>query len=308
MTIIEAGTAEWQLSISASKAPKIYGVAGKWGGPRSVYEPMRAAYIGEPLPQEESSQIQKDGHHLEPAIRGMWLDRNPGATLLGHEVQFTRDDAGFPASATPDDFSDGRLVQMKSDRHGQKFGRPGTNEVPLVYYVQTMFELWVARHTDPSIERCIMPVLGTYLDLNTYVIDWNPQHAEAIVNVCRDFYINNVVAGVPPEADGSDADYDIIRRQHPEIEADSKWEIHPELAIRYIEARNAAAEAETAVTKLKSDILDRVGSAREIMCGKQKIGNRQPTKKGVALYPPRKEVDLDQLRAELANYDQENAA
>ncbi|MBV6758418.1 hypothetical protein [Rhodococcus opacus] len=311
--VLERDSIEWALMLTASKAPKVYGVAGKWGGPRSVYEPMRAALLGEPFDREPSSQIQRDGNHLEPAVRGMWLDRRPGYELFGGEVMFTRDDLGFPAGATPDDVAElpsGErvLVQIKTDRHGMKFGKPGTDEIPLVYYVAEQWALHIARATDPNIYRSLLPVLTPFIDVEEFVVTYNPQHAQQIENVCRDFYLNNVRAGIPPAGNGSEADYDIIRRQHPEIVADSKWQIHPQLALDLCEAQAEVKAAEARVLKAKSDVLDRVGNAREIWCGDQKVGQRQPTKKGVALYPPRKEVDLDQLRADLIDFDQEIAA
>lgn len=311
--IITPGTKPWQLTISASKVPKIYGVAGKWGGPRSVYEPMRAALMDEPFNDEPSSQIQRDGHFLEPAVRAMWQDRNPDFVLHGEEIQFVTDAFGFPAMATPDDLAtlpDGEraLAQLKTDRHGVKFGKPGTDEVPLVYYVQVQWELHVARQTDPTITRAFIVVLTPFLDIEVFIVHYNAEHAAALEAVCLDFYVNNVLAGVPPAGNGSEADYDIIRRQHPEIEADSKWEIHPQLAIDLVTAQMDAKTVDSRINKAKSDILDRVGNAKEVWCGGQKIAQRQPTKKGVALYPARKDVDLDKLHAHLIDFESGTAA
>jgi len=313
--IIEPGTKPWQLTISASKVPKIYGVAGDWGGPRSVYEPMRAALMNEPFDDEPSSQIQRDGHRFEDTIRQMWLDedRRPDFVLHGEEIQFVTDTFGFPAMATPDDhvtLPDGEraLVQLKTDRHGYKFGKPGTDEIPLVYYVQVLWELHVARQIDPTLNRSFVVVLTPFLDIAEYVVTYNAEQAAALEAVCLDFYVNNVLAGVPPAGNGSKGDYDIIRRQHPEIEADSKWEIHPQLAIELVTAQADAKTVDTRINRAKSDILDRVGNAKEVWSGGQKIAQRQPTKKGVALYPARKEVDLDKLHAHLIDFESGTAA
>ncbi|KZL33162.1 MULTISPECIES: hypothetical protein [Rhodococcus] len=311
--IITPGTKPWQLTVSASKVPKIYGVAGDWGGPRSVYEPMRAALMDEPFDDEPSSQIQRDGHFLEPAVRAMWHDRNPELILHGEEIQFVTDAFGFPAMATPDDLAtlpDGEhvTVQLKTDRHGFKFGKPGTDEIPLVYYVQVLWELHVARQTDPTIARAFVVVGTPYYGIAVYIVHYNAEQAAALEAVCLDFYVNNVLAGVPPAADGSKGDYDIIRRQHPEIEADSKWEIHPQLAIDLVTAQADAKTVDSRINKAKSNILDRVGNAKEVWCGGQKIAQRQPTKKGVALYPARKEVDLDKLHAHLIDFESGTAA
>ena len=86
-TLIAPGSARWRELMTGSKVAAALGLHPT-RSPRAVWHEMRGD-----VPPDPTEQIMEDGHHLEPAIAAMWLDRNPGATLVRGEHTVARDTA-----------------------------------------------------------------------------------------------------------------------------------------------------------------------------------------------------------------------
>ncbi|MDV6274311.1 hypothetical protein R3Q06_12435 [Rhodococcus erythropolis] len=289
-TDLKPGSAGWMQTISPSKAAAITGDSPHMGALK-----LFNIWTGVHGPDAQTD-VMKRGMFLEPGILNMYFDRHPELGRNGHETQFVDESLPFPNVANLDDLAHNpngtrTNVQAKSDGHGGGFGKPGTDEIPVHYYVQVTLEMHIAKLLDTT-----MCVLNPFLQLDEYYIRYNQAHAERIVEACRKFYVDNILAGVPPEPDGLRSTYDSMRKVHPEIEADEEWEISPELAVRHSQAlvgeKASVAEANTT----RSLILKAMGKARRATCNGVVVAQRQPTGKGgVSLYPPRKPVDIETL-------------
>lgn len=297
MTIdLKPGSDAWHRTISPSKAAVITRDSPHMG-PLKLFNIWTGVH--EP---DAQTDVMKRGTFLEPGILNMYFDKHPELGRNGHETQFVDDSLPFPNVANLDDVAHNpngtrTNVQAKSDGHGGAFGTPGTDEIPVHYYVQVQLEMHIAKLLDTT-----MCVLGPFLQLDEYYIRYNQAHAEQIVEACRKFYVDNILAGVPPEPDGLRSTYDSMRKVHPEISIDEDWEVSPELAIRHSRALAAEKDSAAEANMTRSLVLKAMGNARRAVVGSGRgkkaivVAQRQPTGKGgVSLYPPRKPVDIEAL-------------
>jgi putative phage-type endonuclease len=283
------GSDAWNAAISPSKIAAYLGLS-PWVSP--VEQWYRSHGMLEPQPTNVSMQR---GTHLEAGIISWWFAQNPQFGHVGHEVTFQRED--LPGwIATPDDDAtdeDGTPfgVECKSVRDDKEWGPPGTDQVPAYYYVQVMAQMHVSGRRKTAVIKH-----GPFVDqLDTYWVEYDPAMGAAIQE--RVTAIHN--SPEPPANDGTASTYNAIRKVHADIDRDEDWQIAPALGIELEEARQGFAAAEERLNLAKSDTLRAMGRARRAMVGDVVIGQRQPTKSGAALYPPRKPVDLDALRAQL---------
>ena len=287
---LEPGSSTWRRYVTASKVAAILGVS-PYESPRSMWHLMR----GDVAPSE-ATRVQSRGHYLEPAILAWWRDQHPEFVTVERSVLATRPDvpwaaANLDARAWPARRSDGPVVvEAKSSDRDDEWGRPGTDEVPPYYAAQAMW----AMHLDGAL-RAYIPIITSHLEFREYVVDYDPDLAEAIEARCAAFYAS-LTDGTPPPLDDHVATYESLRRVHPDIDVDAEVELSPAAAREYVEAEAALKAAKARATAAKSVVLDALGSARRATCAGQVIAQRQNTAAGTpALYPARKAVDLDAL-------------
>jgi hypothetical protein len=106
---------------------------------------------------------------------------------------------------------------------------------------------------------------------------------------------------VPP-LDDTAATYDAVRAVAPI--GDGDWECPPELAHELCRSRADVDHAEARYNLARSRCIEQMGEAKRAVCAGQVLGQKQKTKSGSALYPPRRPVDL----AALPTHAQETAA
>lgn len=287
--LLAPGSPQWHQTISPSKAAAITGDS-PYMGPRKLFNIWTGVHDPDP-----ASDVMKRGTFLEAGILDMYFDRHPELGRNGHETRFADDSLPFPNVANLDDVahnpdSTSTNVQAKTDGRGTGFGKPGTDEIPVHYYVQVQVEMHIAKLLDTT-----LVVLGPFLELAEYCIRYNQAHAEQILDTCRRFYVDHILTGTPPPVDGLPSTYESMRKVHPDIAIDDDWDISPDLAIRHIKALGGIKAADAEANETRSLILDAMGTARRATCNGQVIAQRQATKSGVSLYPPRKTVDIDTL-------------
>lgn len=271
------GSPEWLRVVTASKVAAIMGLS-PWESPRSMWHKMHGD-----LPPEPTTVDQSRGHYLEPAILAWWQDRYPDA-MSGWTIQpgFQLDDW---AAATPDACcaldDEPVLVEAKSAATADDWGAPGTDEIPLYYAVQAMFQMHVS-----GIHRCYVPVLfgKPRLGFAEYVIDYDAGIAESIVVKARAFY-DSLAADEPPELDNSVATYDAIRKVHPEIDAKAEVEIDAGLAVEFVTALREADEWDAAARYARSRVIEAMGRANYAVHQGERIARRQRNKSGVSFVP-----------------------
>jgi len=280
------GSPEWLRTISSSKVAAILGLS-PYESPRSLWMKMR----GE-LPTEPQTSAQARGTHLEAGLLNWYFADYPGLTRVGGETTVRRPDLPW-AICSPDDIAtdprtgDTYPVEAKTDGRGV-FGEPGTDQVPLHYVVQGMWTCHVG-----GWDRIVYTVLGPWLDRCEYEVRYDPQLAADIEARCLAFWESLQGDGVPPELDDTLATYEALRAVSDVGEGD--WECPPGIARELCEARTGVTAAEARHNLARSVVLQAMGDAKRVVCAGQVLGQKQKTKGGAALYPPRRPVDLDAL-------------
>lgn len=271
------GSPEWLRVVTASKVAAILGLS-PWDSPRSMWHRMHGD-----LPPEPEQEHQSRGHYLEPAILAWWQDRYPDA-LSGWVVQPSFGLDGW-AAATPDAAcaldDEPALVEAKSAATADDWGDPGTDEIPLYYAVQAMFQMHIS-----GIHRTYMPVLfgKPRLGFAEYVIDYDPAMGATLEARCRAFY-DSLAADEPPELDNTTATYDAIRKVHPEIDAKVEVEIGTDLATEFVTALREADTWEATARHARSRVIEAMGRAQYAVHQGERIARRQRNKSGVSFVP-----------------------
>lgn len=112
--------------------------------------------------------------------------------------------------------------------------------------------------------------------------------AAFVVRVRTDWSHGGVMAAIERAADAdpldaSTATYDVIRRQHPDIDRDAEVLLTPEQAAEFVAADLAQKAAEDRARLAKSTVLQAMERARIAKCGDRVVARRQPHKSGVSL-------------------------
>lgn len=275
------GSPEWLRTISASKVAAILGVS-TWDSPRSMWHKMR----GE-VPNEEATKVQARGHYLEPAILAWWRDQHPDYHDHVDQPTFTLSDW---AVATPDascltHADDLVIVEAKSARDMDEWGDPGTDVIPVEYLTQCYWQL----HLSGAL-ACFVPVIGPYLDFYEYIVEPDPDIGSDLEKRMRVFY-DSLSADEPPPLDDTTATYDVIRKQHPDIDRGVSVQLAPAEAREYVEAMNGAKAGEARQRAAKSMVLERMGRAQYAACYGVRVARRQPNPTGVQINQVAKSTD-----------------
>jgi hypothetical protein len=288
--LIAPGSDEWLRLITASKVSAILGVS-PYESPRSLWHKMRGD-----IPPDPQTREQARGHFLEAAILDWYFADHPELTRAGGELTVLRDDLPW-AAATPDDLAtteDGREtfpVDAKTvgreDYDEAAWGEPGTDQVPLHLITQAMWVMHLG-----GWRRFVFTRLGPFLDRDDYEVAYDPELAADIEARCYAF-VQSLGDDTPPPLDDSLHTYDAIRRVVSV--GDGDWQCPPELAHDLCRSRADIDEAKARYNLARSRVLEQMGDAKRALCGEQVIGQKQATKGGCALYPPRRPVDMAAL-------------
>ncbi|MFZ2529631.1 MAG: YqaJ viral recombinase family protein [Rhodococcus sp. (in: high G+C Gram-positive bacteria)] len=275
MTVeLKPGSAEWLSTITASKISAILGIS-RFQSQFSLWHQMAGNV--EPTQISESTQEMFDmGHAAELAARHFWLLRNPGWRASQGEVQYVRDDLGFPAVATIDRRASRgrarRIVEVKAPRSLEDFGDDGSGEIPADHAAQITWQMFVSGIHDADLVA--WPVYGPP---KIYHVEWDQDLADLILqHVC--LWVASLSAGTPPELDDSVTTYATVRALHPDIERDAEVELDEVLAVEYLTATTKSKALDKELRGLKTRVLDAMGNAQRATCGGRPIARRQGVK------------------------------
>lgn len=263
--IVIPGSPEWLQVMSASKIAAVLGLS-PWESRFSLWHRM-AGMVG-----DDSNDSTRRGHYLESGILSWFADQHPDWQIAKTGTWLHPERAW--QAATPDSIvvlPDGthELVEAKTHAEMDKWGDPGTDDVPVYYRVQAMWQLDTL-----GLQRCHLAVLMPFLTFQPYVIEYNPTEAMLMRDAAVDF-LADLANGNRPPIDGSDATYQVIRQLHPDINGDDK-EIPGYLASAYRRACTAYAEAKRDKQGLTSEILDTLGQARYATWQGERVAMRVP--------------------------------
>ncbi|PLV98775.1 hypothetical protein BRL53_09095 [Corynebacterium ulcerans] len=276
------GSPEWRRMITASKIPAILGIS-RYKSQFALWHEMAGTI--EPTPMDPRRAAW--GHAAELAIAQQWAVLNPGWRLNPlrngtHELAY-RTDHGFPSLATLDRraYKGGafHLIECKTARDLNDWGREGEKDaVPADYFAQVIWQMGQS-----GIHEATIGVLGYGSGPEFHEVEWNPEMYALLVDAAARWY-QSLIDGVEPELDGTTATYEAIRGLHPDIEKGTEVEIPQDMATDYLAAVAAEREAKTELTLQKSRMLKLMGNSHKAMCEGQKIADRRPTARGVAIY------------------------
>lgn len=295
----EIGDDRWLRTVTASKVPAILGLS-PWTSTAELWLTMRGEIVRDSSP----SEVQQRGHDLEPmALRKFWESkRHPGRVQETGEISVTRDDLPFPAAASPDSSGreDGVRIFCEAKTVGnfdsaKKWGEPGTDEIPLDYFVQVIWQMHMTQLDAEPVATTYVSLIGPVLDDHkVYVVRYDRELAETIVARVAAFYASLDDPDACPAPDGKASTVRVFARRNPEIDRDKRWEIPLELGRDYAAANAAVAVAEEALNLAKAEILRVMGLARVayvVVDGEEvDVARRQKSGKSVALYSLKPEI------------------
>lgn len=306
------GSATWLRTMTASKIAALLGLSPKWDTPASLWLTMRGD-----IPYDNSpSPVQKRGQFMEPyALDHFWAERHPDWAMEAGETTWRRDDLPWAAANTDSHgrTADGELVIVEAKSVGgfadiDKWGRPGTDEVPYGYWVQVQWQLHMTHGFGGAcITRAYIERVGPCLDDHyEYVVDYDPAAATRIEGAAAAFLLSLDNPDACPPADGHEVTERAFAKRNPEIDRGDEWEVAPELALAYLAAHEAHEAAKSELSLQKAEMLRVAGKAQYLMCAGLKVARRQLTRGTPSLRHAG--VALDTLRERIHNGDKVNGA
>jgi putative phage-type endonuclease len=262
---IEPGTAEWLQRMSASKIAAVVGLS-QWESRFSLYHRMAGT-----IPPEPDDDMKRRGHYLEPAIAAWFADQHPDCRIeeTGTYIHAERD----WQSASPDRLvihpsGHVELLQCKSAAEFEEWGDAGTDEIPVGYRAQVLWEMDTA-----GVSTCHVAAILPYLEFRAYVVHYNAEEAAFLRQEGRKF-LDELEAGQLPAIDGHDATYQAVREMHPDIEPD-RVEIPARIALPYLHSLAAEKAAKTEKQRCSALVVDAMGNAKDALYLDARIASRQ---------------------------------
>ena len=294
--LVEAGSPEWMATISASKVAAILGVS-PYTSPYTLWHQIR----GLVSPGEDKAVFRR-GHLLEPAVAAWFAQEHPEWEIAttGTWTHAEREHQ----TASPDRLvlMDGRddpavetvfdLLEIKSTTKDHEWGKPGTAEVPLYYWVQAMWQMDTV-----GVTRCHFAIIGSFLEFSAYVVDYDPVAAR-IIREQVDAFHASLSAATPPALDQHPTTFETVRALHPDV-TDQVVAVGDE-GVRYVRAKRAADAADAELTAAKAALADAMGDAKAATWGGVTIATRRAARAGATptIYAGRN-LDAIELPAEV---------
>ena len=217
--------------------------------------------------QDENPQMEW-GNRLEGAVLAKFAEvhgEDDEVSVQMSPGSFVRNDRDWQL-ATPDGIVIyngmwSALVEAKTARYDDGWGKPGTGEIPPGYRAQVLWNLNVL-----GLRLAYVPVLIGGSDFRIYIVDLDADEdaAEDLALLLErgEQFIDRLKNGVWPEpGDGSDVTYQAVRKMHPDIE-DVEVEVTAEIAGEYLAAEMERAEAERLFNVAKCSLLNAMGNAK----------------------------------------------
>jgi len=206
------------------------------------------------------------GHYHEDTIARWYRDTHPDVRVSRTGTWRNRHRPW--QLANPDRLLTGKhILEIKTDRSGDGWGQPGTDEIPVHYRAQVLWYLdclgW---------DTARVAVLIGLSDARVYTIPWTEAETTIMRDAAEKFW-RSLETGTPPPLDGSDSTYRAMRELHPHI-ADAEIEIPAVLRDYYRAA--LASEKDAAETKqlAAAELLDYMGTARRAVCEGESVAVR----------------------------------
>lgn len=290
----EHDSPEWHAAraqgIGASEVAAVLGLS-PWESYFSLWH-RKAGLIG---PQPVNDEMRW-GHYLEPAIAARFADEHP--ELRVQRTGTWRAKAMPFQIANPDRLAYARVgvsssrfayggrrvpVEIKWSPNGDGWGKAGTDEIPIYYRCQIMWQLDVLG----APYGYVAALVGS--EYREYVVDYDLTDALLMRNAAEEF-MNSLERGEAPDIDATGHTYQVLRELHPDIE-DRDAQISDDVALMWPMEKANAERAAAAEQLWKNKLLAEMGTARYATYDGQRIARRQPSGHGsIALHavkPPK---------------------
>jgi putative phage-type endonuclease len=271
--LLVPGSAEWMARMSASKIAAVVGLS-PYQSRYSLW--MRMAGL---VAQEEQSDAMSRGHYLEEPLAQWWADQHPELQVMktGTFVHATEEwMIAAPDRLVVHPSGHVELLQCKTAADLEHWGDAGSDDVPVGYRAQVMWEMAVT-----GLSTCHFAVILPYLEFREYTVRFDQSEADYLMSEGRKL-LDDLAAGQRPPIDEHKATYEVVRQLHPDIQ-DVKVDVPAELATAYVEAVAACKAAEDAKRQASALLVDHMGSAKAAYHDGRCIARRQ-VKAGGAPY------------------------
>lgn len=193
--------------IGASDVAAIVGLS-PWASPYTVWlDKVEGA-------GDDDSEAMEAGRMLEPAI-GPWFTQRTGLYVLGEQTWCTHIQYpwalatvdGFVAESPESDL-DAVLGGLEVKTTSDSPARWADDGIPAHYQAQAQWQMFVT-----ATERTWFAVLHAAfgLKLRVYELERDETDIEFLVDHCMTFWIDHVLAGVPPDVDGHPATTEALK-------------------------------------------------------------------------------------------------
>ena len=177
---------ERRKGIGGSDVAAILGLS-PWKTPFQMYQEKR----NEVVPFSGNDAMEW-GQRMEPTIR-QWYSDETGRAVRVPEGIIYHNKYPFMLASLDGFTDDKRVVEIKTARSGQKWGEPGTNEIPEYYMTQVQHYLIVT-----GFEVCDVPVSIAGGSPVLYEVPADAELHEMMIDAEAEFW-RRVVDGNPPE-------------------------------------------------------------------------------------------------------------
>jgi len=158
------------------------------------------------LLETPENEAMRWGSLLEPVVAEEYA-RRAGVELVEYQLELAPEE--FPWAIAHVDYvgvdakGEAFVLEVKTTRFfDEKWGQPGTDEVPVHYFLQVQHYMHLG-----GWKRAVIAALGATSELRVYEIPYAPDIANALMEAERRFWENHLLNDVePPAVDPKDAD------------------------------------------------------------------------------------------------------
>ena len=211
---VEVGSPAWlehrRGGITASEVAIVLGIS-PWSSPYELYHHKRTGLGG------QDSDAMAWGRDLEAAILRRFARRHPeylvdsGALYEHGERSWqmaTPDGLAYAVDPDPDrGYSAVAVVQAKAAARWEAWGDDGTDEIPVYYRAQVLWEMDVM-----GVEVAYVPVLVPPFGYREYRVEYDPSDV-AFIRERADEFLGRLDAGLEPDIDDTAATGRALRQQ-----------------------------------------------------------------------------------------------
>jgi putative phage-type endonuclease len=199
---------------------------------------------------------------FDPAIKvGTW--RHPERTW-----QVANPDALLYPMVQPAGVRPIGILECKTARSRTGWGTEGTDEIPVYYRAQVLWYMDVF-----EVPIAYLAVLFAGSEYAEYVVEFNEAEA-AILRERGQAFMQSIADGIRPPIDSHERTYAAVREMAGDIE-DYDVELDRDLALPYLEAQKAYAEAVKARRMYTARVMDAIGPGRRATWMEEPIARRQ---------------------------------